>query len=254
MPSPFPGVDPYLEHPDFWPGIHNLLIAEIARLGIRNREGVRNLARNGRRILIQLIGQVDPCCRDSEAIGAADLSKDSLWLAGDQRSRWWLIGCFTAAIPGIIMDDLRLAADPISQTKKNRRGQCNKSGVMKNDTLLFHGYQCGENMVLEIVRRNALHSPFPFSSTRVNASFVKFACAGARGSRDGSPFPECGDTGECRSPSAWCFRLSRPVSGNAPVCGCESGGVKLSVAILVGLEVVPDSARIMGTARRIVQC
>ena len=31
MPSPFPGVDPYLEHPDFWPGIHNLLIAEIAR-------------------------------------------------------------------------------------------------------------------------------------------------------------------------------------------------------------------------------
>jgi hypothetical protein len=31
MPSPFPGVDPYLEHPDFWPGIHNLLISEIAR-------------------------------------------------------------------------------------------------------------------------------------------------------------------------------------------------------------------------------
>lgn len=31
MPSPFPGVDPYLEHPDFWPGIHNLLIGEIAR-------------------------------------------------------------------------------------------------------------------------------------------------------------------------------------------------------------------------------
>ncbi|MBE9095791.1 DUF4058 family protein [Tychonema sp. LEGE 07203] len=31
MPSPFPGVDPYLEHPDFWPGIHHLLISEIAR-------------------------------------------------------------------------------------------------------------------------------------------------------------------------------------------------------------------------------
>ncbi|MEG5015816.1 MULTISPECIES: DUF4058 family protein [unclassified Microcoleus] len=31
MPSPFPGMDPYLEHPDFWPGIHNLLISEIAR-------------------------------------------------------------------------------------------------------------------------------------------------------------------------------------------------------------------------------
>ncbi|MEG5040133.1 MULTISPECIES: DUF4058 family protein [unclassified Microcoleus] len=31
MPSPFPGMDPYLEHPDFWPGIHHLLISEIFR-------------------------------------------------------------------------------------------------------------------------------------------------------------------------------------------------------------------------------
>ncbi|MDY6785200.1 MAG: DUF4058 family protein [Cyanobacteriota bacterium] len=27
MPSPFPGMDPYLEHPDFWPGTHHLLIS-----------------------------------------------------------------------------------------------------------------------------------------------------------------------------------------------------------------------------------
>lgn len=26
MPSPFPGVDPYLEQPDFWPEVHHLLI------------------------------------------------------------------------------------------------------------------------------------------------------------------------------------------------------------------------------------
>ncbi|MEB3340879.1 DUF4058 family protein [Okeania sp.] len=32
MPSPFPGIDPYLEHPDLWPGLHNKLIVRIADL------------------------------------------------------------------------------------------------------------------------------------------------------------------------------------------------------------------------------
>ncbi|MEP0885949.1 DUF4058 family protein [Trichocoleus sp. ST-U3] len=32
MPSPFPGMNPYLEHPGVWPGVHHLLISEIARL------------------------------------------------------------------------------------------------------------------------------------------------------------------------------------------------------------------------------
>ncbi|HEY9853944.1 MAG TPA: DUF4058 family protein [Leptolyngbyaceae cyanobacterium] len=31
MSSPFPGMNPYLEHPDFWQGLHHLLIVEIAR-------------------------------------------------------------------------------------------------------------------------------------------------------------------------------------------------------------------------------
>ena len=31
MPSPFPGMDPYLEHPELWPGMHKLLISEIFR-------------------------------------------------------------------------------------------------------------------------------------------------------------------------------------------------------------------------------
>jgi hypothetical protein len=31
MPSPFPGINPYLEHPELWPGVHLLLIAELAR-------------------------------------------------------------------------------------------------------------------------------------------------------------------------------------------------------------------------------
>src|SRR3990172_717762 len=29
MPSPFPGMDPYLEHPDMWPDVHNALLADI---------------------------------------------------------------------------------------------------------------------------------------------------------------------------------------------------------------------------------
>jgi Protein of unknown function (DUF4058) len=32
MPSPFPGMNPYLEHPELFPGLHHWLIIEIARL------------------------------------------------------------------------------------------------------------------------------------------------------------------------------------------------------------------------------
>lgn len=32
MPSPFPGMDPYLEHPELWPGVHHRLIVAIADL------------------------------------------------------------------------------------------------------------------------------------------------------------------------------------------------------------------------------
>ncbi len=29
MPSPFPGMDPYLEHPSLWPDVHNKFISEL---------------------------------------------------------------------------------------------------------------------------------------------------------------------------------------------------------------------------------
>jgi hypothetical protein len=29
MPTPFPGMDPYLEHPALWPDVHNSLIVAI---------------------------------------------------------------------------------------------------------------------------------------------------------------------------------------------------------------------------------
>ena len=31
MPSPFPGMDPYLEHPALWPGVHQRFIGAYAR-------------------------------------------------------------------------------------------------------------------------------------------------------------------------------------------------------------------------------
>ena len=30
MPTPFPGMDPYLEHPALWPDVHNRLLAAIS--------------------------------------------------------------------------------------------------------------------------------------------------------------------------------------------------------------------------------
>jgi len=30
MPSPFPGMNPYLEHPELWPEVHNRLIMALA--------------------------------------------------------------------------------------------------------------------------------------------------------------------------------------------------------------------------------
>ncbi|MGL6075856.1 MAG: DUF4058 family protein [Fimbriiglobus sp.] len=41
MPSPFPGMDPYLEHPDFWPGFHTkYLVALAAQIGPRLPDGL----------------------------------------------------------------------------------------------------------------------------------------------------------------------------------------------------------------------
>ncbi len=32
MPSPFPGMDPYLETPDLWPDVHHELISQIRQV------------------------------------------------------------------------------------------------------------------------------------------------------------------------------------------------------------------------------
>ncbi|WP_413038850.1 DUF4058 family protein [Roseofilum sp. Guam] len=42
MPSPFSGMNPYLEHSDLWPGVHHWLIIELALRGSL-RKGESNM-------------------------------------------------------------------------------------------------------------------------------------------------------------------------------------------------------------------
>ena len=64
MPSPFPGMDPYLEHPDLWPDLHHRLITALAdALGpqVRPRYVVRVEVRTYRETAagLELLGRPD---------------------------------------------------------------------------------------------------------------------------------------------------------------------------------------------------
>ena len=49
MSCPFPGMDPYLEHPTLWPGVHNGLIADAAtRLGTTTPSALLHRSRGAR--------------------------------------------------------------------------------------------------------------------------------------------------------------------------------------------------------------
>ncbi len=52
MPSPFPGMDPYLEDPGGWLGIHNPLIAYLCE-DLNERLGSRYIARCDERLLVE---------------------------------------------------------------------------------------------------------------------------------------------------------------------------------------------------------
>ncbi|CAN5858486.1 hypothetical protein BH23PLA1_BH23PLA1_31440 [soil metagenome] len=73
MPSPFPGMDPYLESPAIWPDFHEALATEIrselnvalpnpyyARLGMRPELGIVDAERSGPRIVPDVAVAVDP--------------------------------------------------------------------------------------------------------------------------------------------------------------------------------------------------
>ena len=64
MPSPFPGMDPYLEAPEIWPDFHDALAAEIrgelnrtlpspyyARIEMRPEIGIAEARDRGRRVV-----------------------------------------------------------------------------------------------------------------------------------------------------------------------------------------------------------
>jgi len=51
MPSPFPGMDPYLEHPGLWPGVHQGLIAN-ARAALNSLLPAPYIADIGERLYV----------------------------------------------------------------------------------------------------------------------------------------------------------------------------------------------------------
>ena len=51
MPGPFPGMDPYLEHPARWPDLHHALIT-YTREALNERLPARYRARTGERVYV----------------------------------------------------------------------------------------------------------------------------------------------------------------------------------------------------------
>lgn len=54
MPSPFPGMDPYLEHPEFFPDLHNALIGELRR-ALQARLPAPYFAMSGSRVWVEFV-------------------------------------------------------------------------------------------------------------------------------------------------------------------------------------------------------
>jgi Protein of unknown function (DUF4058) len=53
MPSPFPGMDPFLEHPDFFPDIHDRFTTHLSE-AIQAHLPEPYLARIGRRVWVEV--------------------------------------------------------------------------------------------------------------------------------------------------------------------------------------------------------
>ena len=56
MPSPFPGMDPYLEHPAHWPGVHHELISQI-RAALQPQLRPRYVAMVEERVFLEPTGR-----------------------------------------------------------------------------------------------------------------------------------------------------------------------------------------------------
>src|SRR5438067_857226 len=53
MPSPFPGMDPYLEHPTVFPGLHNRLVAVLSE-GLQAKLPPPYFAEIGERVWVEV--------------------------------------------------------------------------------------------------------------------------------------------------------------------------------------------------------
>ena len=91
MRPPFPGMDPWLEHSDLWPDVHNSLITAI-RDALAPRIKPRYVARVELRTTVLSSLDVDRMYRPDVAIRAADLKrrqfrKDAGVTAGTSRGQ-----------------------------------------------------------------------------------------------------------------------------------------------------------------------
>ncbi len=73
MRPPFPGMDPWLEHPDLWPDVHNRLIMAISDT-LMPRITPRYVARVEARTTVLSSLDVDHMYRPDVAIQTADLA------------------------------------------------------------------------------------------------------------------------------------------------------------------------------------
>ncbi len=91
MPSPFPGMDPYLEHPALWPGVHQRLITYIADT-LNAALPPRYMADIGERLYVVQPGRgiypdvvvleppVPPPPTEPGAVGIAAVASDPPWM------------------------------------------------------------------------------------------------------------------------------------------------------------------------------
>jgi len=79
MPSPFPGMDPYLERPSLWPDVHNKLISEL-QSELNPRLPAKYVARMEARVYVMEEGD------SGRAILVPDLRIEKSTTAADRRS------------------------------------------------------------------------------------------------------------------------------------------------------------------------
>lgn len=118
MPSPFPGMDPYLEHPALWPDVHHELAAQLRRQ-LQERVGPRYYVALGERVYLEapVAGQLVPDAvvieRPGERAPAAS--------AGSPTSAAGAAGAAVADAPAIVLLDEFEVREPFLEVRDLHR-------------------------------------------------------------------------------------------------------------------------------------